>query len=155
MIGIEINIRLAREEDYDSVEILMKQIQRLHMELRPDIFIEVNPVLQKEIFLNHLRNNNDYVAENNGEIVGYVSLVFVHKEYPSITSRNVVCVNTLVVKEGYRGKGVGSQLMTFVDKLKTEIHFDKIELSAWYANKEALSFYNKKGMIPQTVTFEY
>lgn len=142
MIGIEINIRLAREEDYDSVEILMKQIQRLHMELRPDIFIEVNPVLQKEIFLNHLKNNNDYVAENNGEIVGYVSLVFVHKEYPSITSRNVVCVNTLVVKEGYRGKGVGSQLMTFVDKLKTEIHFDKIELSAWYANKEAI-FYNK------------
>lgn len=155
MIGIEINIRLAREEDYDSVEILMKQIQRLHMELRPDIFIDVDPVMQKETFLNNLKNNNDYVAECNGEIVGYVSLAFVHKEYFSIESRNVVCVNTLVVKEGYRGKGIGSQLMTFVDRLKKEIYFDKIELSAWYANKEALSFYCKIGMIPQTVTFEY
>lgn len=150
-----VNIRMAKPEDYEEIEKLMKQIQKVHIDLRPDIFVDIDPVLEKKTFLNHISDRNDYVAEFNDEIVGYVSLAFVKKDYTSIKSRLVLCINTLVVDEKYRGKSIGTQLMDFVKRLRDEMNFDKIELKAWYANKGAVSFYKEIGMKPKTITFEF
>ena len=44
-------VRLARKEEYEQVESIMKQVQKLHIEWRPDIYRECKVVLSQEEFL--------------------------------------------------------------------------------------------------------
>lgn len=55
---MEVRIRLGREDDYESVESIMKQVHHLHAEWRPDIYKKVDTVLPRDIFLNHLEKKN-------------------------------------------------------------------------------------------------
>lgn len=152
---MKVNIRPAVIEDYDNVEKLMKEIQQQHILLRPDIFLNVGPVMTKEVFKYQIDSKNDYVAEYNGKIVGYVSLAFVHKEYKTIKSKNVVCINTIVVGNKYKGQGVGKSLIDYVKELTNEIQFDKIELNVWSANQDAIAFYEKMGLSCQSMVYEW
>ena len=38
-------IRLATEQDYGAVERIMKQVHRMHVGWRPDIYIDTAPIL--------------------------------------------------------------------------------------------------------------
>lgn len=151
---MDINIRRTKTEDYENIENLIEQVQKLHSDLVPDVFIDINPVLDKDFFEKHMLSGKDYIAEYDGKVVGYVSMSFLNKEYFCMRPINVVRINTLIVDEKYRNKGIGTQLINFAKKLKNDRGFDKIKLTAWCANEDAISFYKHIGMKPQTITFE-
>lgn len=45
------HIRQANIEDYTSVEIIMKQVQKMHIEWRPDLYKMGEVVLPYEMYL--------------------------------------------------------------------------------------------------------
>ena len=47
---MDICIRWAETGDYDSVESIMKQVQQLHIDWRPDIYKTADPVYSRELF---------------------------------------------------------------------------------------------------------
>ena len=49
--GNAVTIRPAAEGDYDAVERIMKQVHRMHVDWRPDIYIDTDPVLPYDRYL--------------------------------------------------------------------------------------------------------
>ena len=48
-----ITIREAVSEDYEQIEIIMQQVQQMHVAWRPDVYCACSPVLSEEFF-NHI-----------------------------------------------------------------------------------------------------
>lgn len=45
-----LTFRYASKEDYVSIESIMKQIQQVHIDIRPDIYRPIDPVLEQAMF---------------------------------------------------------------------------------------------------------
>ncbi|MBE6051563.1 MAG: hypothetical protein E7214_13185 [Clostridium sp.] len=56
-------VREANINDYSKVEDIMKQVQKIHVELRPDIYKPMEVVLPKEEFEEYIKQNIFLVAE--------------------------------------------------------------------------------------------
>lgn len=69
-------IRFARAEDYRKVEEIMKQVQALHVQWRPDIYKAADPVWAEEDFLSEVNKETVIVAELSGNVVALLSISF-------------------------------------------------------------------------------
>jgi GNAT superfamily N-acetyltransferase len=84
-----------------------------------------------------------FVCEADGEIAGFLSLVF----YASaLHPKGTALVNELVVSAGSRGKGVGRALMAHAVKFAQEDGWDEIEVGAEKFNTKAIDFYKACGL---------
>ena len=83
-----------------------------------------------------------FVIENDGGIVG-VALVREFTEKPLGYD-----LQQFMVDERYQGKGYGSQaLQLILDELRTENHYDHVELCVKKADAEAIRLYEKHGFV--------
>ncbi len=148
-------IRCARLEDYDKVEMIMKEVQKLHVGWRPDIYKEADPVLPESIFTQLVENGTFLVAELHGTVVGILSYLYRHIESDKQVTRNIIFVDDLAVDETYRGNGIGSQLLQFVkDKVQQE-HLDGLELQVNARNIQAKRMYEKNGFTEKSINMEF
>ncbi len=87
-----------------------------------------------KFFLERLSKQLVFVAENEGEVVGFVAL-----------KKNVLFANyirRLVVSEKHRSLGIGSKLLTFVEELTLkEDHLPNVFLLTSTQNLRAITFY--------------
>ncbi|MDE5951882.1 MAG: hypothetical protein K2H12_09910, partial [Acetatifactor sp.] len=67
-----VTIRLAAEQDYDAVARIMRQVHNMHVDWRPDIYIDIDPILPYDMYLAHLEEQQVIVAEVAGEVVGLI-----------------------------------------------------------------------------------
>jgi ribosomal protein S18 acetylase RimI-like enzyme len=94
------------------------------------------------------------IAENEKkEPVGYVIGRFeaVHKPRPNVREAEL---DNIIVLETYRDKGVGTALVDHLvlwAKSKKATH---IKVTGYSKNKHALEFYQRRGFLPFTTTFE-
>ena len=103
-------IRLATEQDYDAVEHIMKQVHRMHVGWRPDIYIDTDPILPYDRYLAHLAEEQVLVAELEGEVVGLLICLVRHICGGPVKEREVLFVDSMAVEEKYRGRGIGHKL---------------------------------------------
>ena len=83
---------------------------------------------------NYLRTSVTYVAEEDGEIVGFIS--FVRKGF----------IGGIFVAQKQQGKGIGTLLLGQAKKM-----FATLELDVYVKNKAALAFYKQQDFIPVMV----
>ena len=84
-----------------------------------------------------------YVYEENGSIRGFVSAVF----YVSVFHyRGTALVNELVVREGLKGRGIGTALIARIDEEARKRGMDELEVGVAKENAEAREFYRKNGI---------
>ncbi len=147
-------IRSARAEDYNTVETIMKEVQQLHVDWRPDIYKPADPVYSKEYFEKLVSENRLLVAELEGSVAGLLSYVYRHVESDKQVTRDVLFVDDLAVKEEYRCRGIGSQLLQFVkDKVRDE-HLDGLELQVNAKNVAARKMYAHCGFTEKSINME-
>ena len=147
-------IRSARAEDYNTVETIMKEVQQLHVDWRPDIYKPADPVYSKEYFEKLVSENRLLVAELEGSVAGLLSYVYRHVESDKQVTRDVLFVDDLAVKEEYRCRGIGSQLLQFVkDKVRDE-HLDGLELQVNARNVAARKMYAHCGFTEKSINME-
>ena len=81
------------------------------------------------------------VAEARGDVVGWGSLnVFSpRKAYDSVADFSIY------IERGWRGKGVGSRLLTRLIELGRELGYHKLVLSAFPSNAGGMALYQKLG----------
>ena len=148
------NIRYARIEDYNSVESIMKEVQKLHVDWRPDIYKPTDPVFPKAIFARIVETKTFLVAEIDTTVVGLLSYMYRHIESDKQVTRDILFIDDLAVKESYRCHGIGSQLLQFVkDKVKQE-HLDGLELQVNARNTQAKRMYEKNGFSEKSINME-
>ena len=142
-------IREANINDIDNglLEVYIEGY-KYHHDGRPDIFLELsNEQLKKDLIENLDRLNTIVYVENN-KVLGYLSYVIKKRHTKKLD------VDQLVVKEEYRGKGIGKKLMEESKKIANENNCDRIELNCWMFNDSALAMYEHIGFDKQRIMFE-
>ena len=151
---MNIQIRLANKNDYESVIRIMSQVQDMHVEWRPDIYKPNENLIPEDVFEKIIENGTFYVAEENGTVVGVLEIVFRHVESPSHVTRDFIFVDSMAIDEKYRGLGIGHQMFDFLKELKKEKNLDGIELQVNARNYAAYEMYKKCGFTEKSINME-
>ncbi|WP_026504909.1 GNAT family N-acetyltransferase [Butyrivibrio sp. NC3005] len=147
-------IRKAVLKDYEEVEVLMEEVQNLHIELRPDVFRKTDVVLPKEEFVKNIEDEMIFVAEKDYEVVGALIFMIRSVASPHQINKKVLFIDTLVVGKKYQRQGIGTQLLDFAKERKSKLGLDSLELQVNARNVNALNMYKKSGFTQKSINME-
>ena len=148
-------VRNAQMSDYDSVVRILNQGQALHINWRPDIYKPNDALLPKAVFEEIVKGDTFYIAENEGNVIGILELIFRHIESPAQVTRDIVFIDTMAVDEPYRGMGVGHLFFEKVKEIKAEKKLDGIELQVNAKNKAAYEMHRSYGFTENPLIWNY
>ena len=131
-------VRIAHEEDMPQVLELIRELARFEKE--PDAVDISSEDLVKEGFSDQPLFKC-FVAEIDGEVVGMALVYFRFSTWKGRTLH----LEDLIVKEAYRGKGIGEALYTAVMKYGYEQGVKRVEWVVLDWNYGALKFYERSG----------
>lgn len=151
---MEINIRNSKLDEYETVEAIMKQVQQLHVNWRPDIYKHNETVLPLEIYEQAVNDATFFVAEYENHIAGILFIMYRHIESPSHVTRNIIFIDSMAVDEKYRGKGIGHAFFDFLKELKNQKGYDGIELQVNAKNEAAYKMYTDYGFTNKSINME-
>lgn len=147
-------IRLATTDDYQAVRAIMNQVQKLHVEYRPDIYRYNNDFYTEEYFEEKVKSGCCFVAECDHGIVGVMELQIRHIESPAHVTRDIIFIDTMAVEEQYRGQGIGHMFFEKVKEIKFSKKLDGIELQVNARNVAAYEMYKKYGFTEKSINME-
>jgi ribosomal protein S18 acetylase RimI-like enzyme len=148
---MSLKIREAFENDYFHINHLVMEVHNLHVENRPDVYVQVDTPLMREQF-EDLLNAEDtklFVVEDtdNKELLAYsIVKIMTPRNMHILTSVRFAYIDDFCVKSSYKRKGIGRMLFEYIlDCAKTE-GVSSIQLVVWEFNKDAIEFYESLGM---------
>lgn len=150
---MNINIEIPKMEEQKRINELAKQVHKLHVNWRPDLFLDVEEVISNERLKGLLEGNNIYVAKIDEKIVGYIIIDIIEKKNSFMRYRKLLEVDTLCVDENYRGKGIGTKLLEFAKKLGKENNCTDIYLTVNEENDNAIKVYENFGMKVKSIAY--
>lgn len=151
---MKIDIRNARLDEYKTVEAIMKQVQQMHIDWRPDIYKYSETVLPLEIYEQAVKEGTFFVAEQEGDVAGIMFIQYRHIESPNQVTRNIIFVDSMAVEEKHRGKGIGHAFFDFLRDLRDQRECDGIELQVNARNKAAYQIYSDYGFTEKSINME-
>ena len=114
---MDISIRNAEQNDYNSLLPLFRQVHEFHVFKRPDLYKENSTPVEQKFFESQLidAKQHIFVAAIGNDIVG----VIVIKEEETtensfVKARKVLVINSLCVAETHRKRGIGKKLTKYV-----------------------------------------
>ena len=144
----EVNIRFARKEDSDRINELFIQMNNYvnKQNRRNGIPYDTSKIIEgyKEGYLDTFYNNDSrfiFVAEMNGEVIGYLSCVVFNSE----NEESYLYLGDFSVDERYRGNAVGIKLMEEANSYASENGIDSLRLCIDSRNEISVRSYNNLG----------
>lgn len=148
-------IRFANREDYEEVERIAEQVQKMHVEWRPDIYTFEKKIFPDEIFEQIIENKMLIVATDEEKVVGFLMYVINKVNFDNQVERNLYNVNAVDVDEECRGQGIGHKLFDYLKDIAKENNIDAIELQVNAENKVAKAMYEKYGFTDKSINMEF
>jgi GNAT superfamily N-acetyltransferase len=130
------SIRLANESDVQAIYDLIKELAIFE---KAEFELQNTP---EQLIIDGFKENPIYyciVAEENQTVVG---MSFLYVRYSTWKGR-VLYLEDLVVKENYRNKGIGTQLMQSTIEFAKLNGFKRIQWQVLDWNVDAIRFYKK------------
>ena len=149
-----INIRRANLEDLKYIQTLNNSLFELEYNNYDDT-LKLNWPLEnegKEYFKDMIENNIVYVAETNGNIIGYLAGSI--SEQISYITETFAELDNMYVNEEYRRYGVGTLLINEFKKHCKENNIQNIKVTASAKNTRAIQFYMKNEFADYNVTLK-
>ena len=147
-------IRDMKLEDYNDVDRLMAQVHKIHVEGRPDLYVNVEHIYSMEQYKKMVEDEDmiSVIAEDQGMVVGicFVSM----RARTGMVNRRTAYMDDLCVDETYRGKGIGKILYEHVKVRAKKMGAERLDLMVWSFNENAIRFYEEMGMRPQRYIME-
>ncbi len=151
-------IRKAEDNDIREIIGLLRQVNDIHAEGRPDIFIKGLTKYDENGLIKIISNPETpvFVAiDQEGKLAGYCfCIVEDHSAYVNLRPNKTLYIDDLCVDENQRGKHVGQQLFEYVKKYAAESGFYNITLNVWSSNPNAQKFYEAMGLKPMKTVLE-
>ncbi|MBR2989866.1 MAG: GNAT family N-acetyltransferase [Solobacterium sp.] len=147
-------IRRAEQQDYEAVERIMKQVQHLHVCLRPDLYRDADTVVSREYYEQSAGSGVWWVAETDGTVSGVVEIYRRKYSAPVQTARETIYIASIAVDEPLRSQGIGHMLLQKVKDLRDEAGLDGIELQVNVRNASAMKLYESFGFTPESINME-
>jgi len=146
---MEISVRKATAEDYNSLCELFNEIDALHRDNLPHIFQKPNGAArEKDYYLGLIADEHValLVAEAGENLVGFVhAIVRDTPAMPVFVPRHYAIVDGIVVKSGFQKHGIGKVLMDKMQEWAVARGAASIELNVYEFNETAISFYERLG----------
>jgi len=133
------SIRIAGKNDIDPIMNIYNQgiedrIATLESETKEYTYM-------MDWFEKHNGRYKVIVAEHEGQVVGWASL----NPYNNRCAYEGVADLSVYISRDYRGKGIGEELLTALEKIAGENHFHKMVLFTFPFNYLGQGLYKKRG----------
>jgi ribosomal protein S18 acetylase RimI-like enzyme len=142
-------VRLAKPDDGNTIACLTASIQQLHNSAMPDLFRPPHAGLFPLEKLSALLKDSSRivaVAETDGEIAGHIYGEVMRPAASEFRNPETsIYVHQIGVREDYRGRGIGTALLGFMEERATAIGASSIGLDYWAFNARARSFFEARG----------
>lgn len=142
-------IRNAKEKDADRILELLVQVNNVHSDNRPDLFLRDKTKYTKDELLAIINDDSKPIfvgVDDNDRVLGYAFCVFQsHIEDNNFPDIVTLYIDDICVDEKERGKHVASQIYDYVKNYAKEQGCYNVTLNVWDKNDAALAFYNKCG----------
>jgi ribosomal protein S18 acetylase RimI-like enzyme len=146
---MEISVRKATADDYNTLGELFDEIDALHRDNLPHIFQKPNGAAREpDYYLGLIADENIalLVAEAGQKLVGFVhAIVREPPALPVFVPRRYAIVEGIVVKSEFRNHGTGGILMDKMQEWAIAKGATSIELNVYEFNETAISFYERLG----------
>lgn len=142
-------IREGRLSDADQIsKIKIDSWKKTYKNLMPeDVLNNMTFEKEKEKFINKFDKRRIIVFEENNEILGYSFFGKRQNENEELMNEYTSEIYALYIKDEYRRKGVGTQIIQHIcDTLKQENN-EKVLLWCLKGNQNAIDFYEKNGFV--------
>ncbi len=144
-------VRQATPEDVPALVALFQELDRMQSDWRvftprPGFYDEVGLKYREAM---STENAVVLVAEDEGEIVG---MSYGEVRIPSrFSDERALELSGVVVRTGYRGRGVGRALVQEAARFAGELGVEWIELKTFAPNQGAMAFWEGLGFTPRVV----
>ena len=146
---MEISVRKATADDYNSLCELFNEIDALHRDNLPHIFQKPNGTArEKDYYLGLIADETValFVVGVGENLVGFVhAIVRDTPAIPVFVPRRYAIVDSIVVKSGFQNHGIGRILMDKMEEWAIAKGATSIELNVYEFNEPAISFYERLG----------
>lgn len=154
------NALIIRKAKIEELKIIQKLNHQLFLlEEKFDPFLNMNWPFEKageNFFKNRISGEKGvcFIAEFAGDIVGYLA-GGLSDTYPYRTVKKIVELENTLIKDEFRGQGIGEKLFKkFVDWSRS-MGAERIKVKASANNSRAIKFYERIGFAPYTSELEY
>jgi len=151
-------IRRALEKDSKKIMELLIQVNNVHNDGRPDLFIRDKTKYTEEELLKIIADDATPIfcaVDDKDEVLGYGFCVFQSHEkdnnWPNITT---LYIDDICVDQKARGQHVGKSIYDFIIDFAKKSGCYNVTLNVWEKNTSAKEFYKKMGMQVQKIGME-
>lgn len=142
-------LELAREQDFEAVNRLARQVVAHHAQWNPNEQMVEHPY-PMDFFLTcirpeSIRDNAIYVMRQNGAVVGYMR-VYLWETNSFVSSKRIMLsIDDIGVDETLRNQGIGTKMMEQLCQLAKGWGVSSICLYVDAPNESAQGYYRKCG----------
>lgn len=149
-------IRQADKGDITGIIDLLYQVDKVHNEIRPDLFKGNTPKYSEEELMALLEDEHRPIfVYDNGKVVGHAFCQIIEVEGDRLLQDiKTLYIDDICVDEEVRGKDIGKALFDFVRNYAISLGCHNITLNVWEGNDAAFGFYKKMGMRVQKTGME-
>ena len=147
-------IELATKHDRLEINRLARQVHKMHVQWRPDLYQMPEELFPEELYSELLKNRELYVAKLDGAVIGFAWVRIRTAEGVGLVTRKMMLINQVCVDEALRNHGIGTRMMEEVRVLARAFGCTDLQLSVYPQNDEAVSFYQKCGFMIQSINMQ-
>ena len=150
-------VRLALEKDADKILDLLKQVNKVHYDARPDIFnlgVKYDLSAVKEL-INNPQTPILVWVDDSDKVWGYCFCILQNTvESAILKGVKTLYIDDLCVDQTRRGQRIGTALYNAATSLAKENGCYNLTLNVWACNAEAIAFYKSLGLDKQKIYME-
>lgn len=151
-------IRKAEKTDLSYIMKLLHQVNDVHADGRPDLFVKGHTKYTPDEVACIIENPSTpvFVCTNDDqEVVGYCFCILLdHSKERHLAPIKTLYIDDLCVNENERGQHVGRALYEYARLYARENGFHNITLNVWSKNLGAIKFYESIGLRPYKIGME-
>ena len=146
-------IEIPKITDYIEINNLAKQVHRLHVKWRSDLYLDIDEVIKKEDLKEKIQSNEIIVAKMQNNIVGYVTFNIQEKNNPIMRYRKQLQIEAICLDENNRCKGIGTELLKHLKNIAKEKNCTDMYLTVNEENINAIKLYEKFGFKVKSIAY--
>lgn len=154
---MEYTVRPASPRDIPALTALLEQVNRVHVEGRPDLFLPAAKYSPEELEAILADETTPvFVCEDEaGRVVGHGFCVLQRPENTRLMrDRSTLYIDDICVDLSARGRGAGRAIYDAVAAFARQKGCYNVTLNVWSCNPGAMRFYETLGLKPYKVGME-
>ena len=150
-------VRFANENDIPAITELLKQVNKVHYDGRPDLFRLATKYSEDDLkkILSNDQTPVFVCTDEDGRVLGHGFCAFQRPENTRLLNDILTLyIDDICVDEAARGRHVGKALYEHILSYAREKKCYNVTLNVWNCNPQAMRFYENMGLKPYKVGME-